>query len=80
MINLDPANDQLPYECAIDVCDLIACSDVMEAMGLGPNGGLMYCIDFLRENIEWMDSRIDALKAANPSGERYGITWPDCTD
>lgn len=68
VVNLDPANDELPYECAIDVRELISCSDVMDAMGLGPNGGLMYCIDFLRENIDWLDCRIDAIKQAKPSG------------
>ncbi len=38
-VNLDFANDRLPYDCAVNVFDLISLSDVMEAYELGPNGG-----------------------------------------
>ncbi len=38
-VNLDFANDTLPYEAAINVADLITLSDAMEAFELGPNGG-----------------------------------------
>lgn len=41
VVNLDPANDTLPYECAVDVCDLICMTDVAEAFDLGPNGGVV---------------------------------------
>lgn len=41
MINLDPANDVLPYQPDIDVSDLITITDVMEHLKLGPNGGLV---------------------------------------
>ena len=40
VINLDFANDTLPYECAINVCDLISVTDVMDTFNLGPNGGM----------------------------------------
>jgi GPN-loop GTPase len=39
VINLDPANDALPYECAVDVADLISLEQVQKELGLGPNGG-----------------------------------------
>jgi GPN-loop GTPase len=39
VINLDPANDSLPYECAVDIADLVSLEGVMEQLGLGPNGG-----------------------------------------
>lgn len=39
VINLDPANDELPYECAVDISDLIALDQVMDQFDLGPNGG-----------------------------------------
>lgn len=39
VINLDPANDSLPYECAVNLTDLISLTDVMDEHGLGPNGG-----------------------------------------
>lgn len=39
VVNLDPANDQLPYPCTIDVRNLISVEDVMKQHNLGPNGG-----------------------------------------
>ena len=41
VINLDPANDVLPYECAVDVRDLVSLEEVQEETGLGPNGGVL---------------------------------------
>ena len=42
VINLDPANDSLPYDCAASITDLVSLTDVMDEHGLGPNGGLFY--------------------------------------
>jgi GTPase SAR1 family protein len=45
VINLDPANDQLPYECAVNIEELIKLEDVMAQYDLGPNGGaLSFCL------------------------------------
>ena len=41
MVNLDPANDVLPFKPDIDISDLITITDVMENLKLGPNGGLV---------------------------------------
>lgn len=62
IINLDPANDKLPYKPAIDISDLITLEDVMDIHGLGPNGGLLFCIEFLEKNIEWLLKKIKTLK------------------
>ena len=40
VVNLDPANDQLPYQCAINIEDLVTLENVMNELGLGPNGGV----------------------------------------
>jgi hypothetical protein len=39
LVNLDPANDVLPYTPDIDVCELVCLESVMGELGLGPNGG-----------------------------------------
>ena len=39
VINLDPANYALPYECSVDIADLVSLDTVMETYNLGPNGG-----------------------------------------
>ncbi|RWR84736.1 GPN-loop GTPase 2 [Cinnamomum micranthum f. kanehirae] len=61
VINLDPANDALPYECAVNIEDLIKLSDVMIEHSLGPNGGLVYCMDYLEKNIDWLESKLVPL-------------------
>ena len=61
MVNLDPANDNLtfdengrgPANC-IDVRDLITLEDAMEEFKLGPNGAMLYCIEFLLANFQWL--------------------------
>lgn len=47
IINLDPAADNLPYNCDIDIRDLITLDDVVEELNYGPNGGLMYCMEYI---------------------------------
>ena len=39
VINLDPANDRLPYECSVDIAELVSQEEVAAQLGLGPNGG-----------------------------------------
>ena len=35
IINLDPANENVPYECAVDISELISLEDVMTSLDLG---------------------------------------------
>ena len=53
-VNLDPANDAPPYAAAVDVTALIASADAAAAFGLGPNGALLYALDFLAANADWL--------------------------
>lgn len=62
MINLDPANDALPYECAVDLSELITLADVMERLKLGPNGGLVFCMEFLEKNVDWLKEKLAPLR------------------
>lgn len=66
-VNLDPAADEFVYEPDLDLRDLISLEDVMDEMHLGPNGGIIYCFEFLLEN---MDFLTDALEDV---GEEYLI-------
>ncbi|RLV91954.1 hypothetical protein JA1_003517 [Spathaspora sp. JA1] len=58
IVNLDPAAEATEYEFTIDIRDLISLQDVMEEMDLGPNGGLIYCFEFLLNNLDWLDEEI----------------------
>ena len=61
VVNLDPANDTLPYPCAIDISSLITLEDVMDKHSLGPNGGLLYCMEYLEVNFDWLEGRLKEL-------------------
>ncbi len=50
IVNLDPANELTPYQADVDVMDLVNLEEVMEQFRLGPNGALLYCMEFLEEN------------------------------
>lgn len=53
--NFDPAaEDPLAYEASLDLRELISLDDVMEAKKLGPNGGLVFCMEFLMDNTDWI--------------------------
>lgn len=34
----------------------------MEEHKLGPNGGLMYCVEYLLENIDWLVDKLKSLE------------------
>ena len=60
-MNLDPANENIPYECDLDVRDLIELEAVMEESSLGPNGALLYCMESLEVNFDWLKERIESF-------------------
>ncbi|KAI4164747.1 MAG: hypothetical protein LQ342_001722 [Letrouitia transgressa] len=60
-VNLDPAAEDFAYEPDLDIKDLISLEDVMEELGLGPNGGLIYCFDYLLENLEFLTDPIESV-------------------
>jgi len=62
IVNLDPANETTPYECEINLMELIELSEVMENEHLGPNGALMYCMEYLLANIDWLLAKLAAFK------------------
>lgn len=45
VINLDPAAEAFKYACSIDIRDLISVDDVMQEMGYGPNGALIFAME-----------------------------------
>lgn len=58
LVNLDPANDELPYECNIDIRELVNVEDVMVELQLGPNGALLYAMEYIEVNLDWLIARI----------------------
>lgn len=60
-INLDPAAESFEHTPDLDIKELISLRDAMEEVGLGPNGGLIYCFEFLMENLDWLTEALDSL-------------------
>lgn len=71
IVNLDPANDLVPYECAIDISSLISLQDAMDEHGLGPNGGMLYCMEYLEANFDWLEEQLRA--AGLLAGDAYVV-------
>ncbi|KAI1142171.1 GPN-loop GTPase [Hypoxylon sp. FL0543] len=60
-VNLDPAAETFEHTPDLDIKELISLEDVMEEMDLGPNGGLIYCFEFLMENLDFLTEALDSL-------------------
>ena len=66
VVNLDPANEgHGQYETILDVCEeVVNLKSVMEQLELGPNGGLLYCMEYLEEHVDTLVELIQ--KRATP--------------
>lgn len=69
VVNLDPANDLLPYTATVDIARLIKLEEVMSSMNLGPNGGLVFCMEYLEKNFDWFKSELDSAVDAAGGGK-----------
>ncbi|KAI8818115.1 GPN-loop GTPase [Fimicolochytrium jonesii] len=58
LVNLDPAADKFEYQPAVDIRDLISVDDVQEELGYGPNGAMIYCLEYLIQNIDFLEEEL----------------------
>jgi len=60
VVNLDPAAEFFNYSPLADIRDLIQVDDVMEdeELRFGPNGGLVFAMEFLLENPGWLEEAL----------------------
>lgn len=65
VVNLDPANDLMSYEPDIDIRKLVVLEEVMQQHNLGPNGALLYCMEYLEKNIDWLLGQIKGENNTN---------------
>lgn len=59
---MDPANDSVPYEAGVDISELVSAQKVAKDLSLGPNGSLLYAMEFLEKNIHWLLQKIAMYK------------------
>ena len=61
---------QLPYDTIFDVCEeVVNLSSVMDQLGLGPNGGLVYCMEYLEAHVDDIIQMIQERIAAEEAGK-----------
>ncbi|XP_066144811.1 GPN-loop GTPase 3 [Euwallacea fornicatus] len=60
VVNLDPAAEHFDYVPLVDIRELIQVQDTMEdeELHFGPNGGLIFCIEYLLENSDWLREKL----------------------
>jgi GTPase SAR1 family protein len=61
VVNLDPANTDMNYPCTINIAEIVGLEVVMEELQLGPNGGMIYCIEYLEKNLDWLHDKLKAF-------------------
>lgn len=57
-VNLDPAAEVFRYPVSVDVRNLITLDEVMQELKYGPNGGLLYCMQYIQQNLDWLEEQI----------------------
>lgn len=57
--NLDPANDNIPYDADFDVRELVNVDEVMEREELGPNGGVLWAMEEVETNLDWLLEKLE---------------------
>lgn len=71
IVNLDPAAPTPPYPSSISITSLISLQDAMDAYSLGPNGGMLYCLEYLEKNLHWLEAELErAFEAMGWVGAR----------
>jgi len=65
VVNLDPANDKTTYPCALDVRDFVTIEEIMEDDALGPNGAVLYALEELERNFDWLKDGLKELGGAH---------------
>ncbi|KAF2803078.1 uncharacterized protein BDZ99DRAFT_576343 [Mytilinidion resinicola] len=61
VVNLDPANDHTSYPVALDVRDLVSLDSIMEDEQLGPNGSVLFALEDLELNFDWLEEGLKTL-------------------
>src|SRR6266849_2397243 len=59
MLNLDPAVENLPYTCDVDVRDYVDIVSIMRQYDLGPNGSIIMATDLVASRIDEIQREVD---------------------
>ncbi|EUD68000.1 GPN-loop GTPase [Plasmodium inui San Antonio 1] len=62
LINLDPFVENDVYKADVNISELVDIKKVFCDLGLGPNGTLIYCMEYLLANFDWLEERLNEYK------------------
>lgn len=64
VVNLDPAAEHFDYPVLADIRELIHLDDAMEdeSLRFGPNGGLIFCMEYFAQNLDWLDEVLEEIE------------------
>ena len=62
VVNLDPSNYDLVYDCDIDIRDLVKADEAAVENDLGPNASQIYCLSVLASRLDWLADRVSLHK------------------
>ncbi|OQR99074.1 GPN-loop GTPase 2 [Achlya hypogyna] len=65
----------LTYVAEVDIMELICLETVMDELNLGPNGGLVYCMNYIDEHFDWLAERLGRLQGT-PGARAYDADIP----
>lgn len=58
-LSVDPAAEEFTYPVSVDIRELISLEDAMVELDLGPNGALLYCMEYMEENLQdWLQDEL----------------------
>lgn len=60
--NCDPAAEHFHYSPTFDVRELVQVEEVMEELQLGPNGALLYCMEYLLDHLDWLYDALEGMQ------------------
>ena len=69
----------LPYDAILDVCEeIVNLSSVMEELELGPNGGLIYCMEYIEHHLGDVVGILRSRLADHPSAtcDAFPVGFP----
>lgn len=60
IVNLDPSNNYWNSPDIIDIRKVIKIEDAILELSLGPNGALIFCMEYLLDNINWLEDQLNS--------------------
>lgn len=64
LINLDPGVNEQRSRFKIDICQIVFSHEISTELHLGPNGSIIYSMEYLDKNLDWFEKRMKKLEGS----------------